>query len=66
MGCLGCRDAYELGNVLRLGDAAPSADGVDGRDPAIGLLRCRCAGVDGRDELLSSDENYGQSMVSAC
>ena len=56
MGCLGCKDADELESVLRLGDA-PSADG---RDPAIRLLRCRSAGVDGRDELLSSDENYGQ------
>ena len=58
MGCLGCKDVYELGRVFRLAEA-PNADGVDGRDPPMGLLRCRDTGVEGRDKLLSSDENYG-------
>ena len=62
MDCLGCKDADELESVLRLGDA-PSADG---QDPAIRLLGCRSVGVDGRDELRSSDENHEQSMVNAC
>ena len=31
MGCLGCKDAYELGRVFRLAET-PKADGVDGRD----------------------------------
>ena len=49
----------------RLGEP-PNADGVDGRDPAKGLLRCTDTSEEGRDKSLSSEENYEWNMINVC